>query len=778
MLINKQELEHKLFKLCLAPTMLVCFVIALYFFLGFLEYKKNQSEIQIDLVAGLFENVSLQDKNSFDKLSLSILQQSSYFGIAILDDSLELIYSQGVLPQKNSIKNTLKERDQVTLDDKVYAKRKITLLAQNPQGKTHKQDGWILISKSRVVQSLWYYQAGSIFLLLIIYAFFSIIFFSKKLKDHISNELKDASVGIQKLIDEDYNYRSDNTKLRLFSPLTNRINALADAIQNTQEYLRNVVETSTKELSESLETVEIQNIEIDLARKNALKSNEMTCEFLANTSHEVRTPINGIIGFTNLLRKTAINDQQAEYIDTIEESAKVLLFNMNDMIDYSRMEVGKLNLDYKPIDVREIIIESHNYVLAHKGHDNITIDTKISQAVPHKLLGDSMRMQQAYNNLLSCAADFTEAQYLNTFIDVIEQDGGKFTLKISVSAAGEFQDNPAIREAHNILSSHTLDNKTLTSKNMMSLVIAKGLIGRMNGQTGISTQKEHTTFWLTLELGAAIPAQSNQHKKHKRSQFLVVDDNPANRKLVQELLKGLGVTVQCAESGLQALELCRQKIFDLILMDIQMPDMDGYDTAIAIRAQENPESRTPIVALTAHAVEDEKSKILLSGMDDFISKPIGERELCELITRWTNDDCTDGSKMDTNATPENEHFRSTPTSQPVSIITSLNLAKGKPDLAKDMLEMLLMSVRKELDPMKKDLSSNDLQSLQEKVHKIHGGACYCGVPRLLESSAKLDKALSDNDHDQADKILPIFFENCEELLAWQVGHDLDEIFTE
>lgn len=772
MLINKRILENKLYKLSFAPTLLVCLVMSLFFLLSFLEQKNNENRLQIDVVSTLFENLSIEDKDILDRISTNVLQRSTYFGITITDKNFTPLFTQGIMPNGADLKEKLSDNKSIQSGDKVFTKRLIRFRTQSQNTPTQNQEGWLIISKGSHIHSLWYYQAGSFFLLLMLYAFISITYFSHRLKKEINQDLEDVALGLEKLAEEDYSFRLKNNENRVFSPLVTKINNLSDSIQDAQEYLRNVVETSTNELRESLETVEIQNIEIDLARKNALKSNELTCEFLANTSHEVRTPINGIIGFSNLLRKTAITDQQAEYIDTIEDSAKVLLFNMNDMIDYSRLEVGKLNLDYKPVDVREIIIDSHNYVLTHKGHDNITIDTKISQAIPRKLLGDSMRMQQVYNNLLSCAADLTHSKHLTSHVDVAEQDGGSFTIRVSVCAEGNFRKNEALIEAGKLLSAHNHDNINLTSKNMMSLVIAKGLINRMNGQIGVSLQQDKTDFWLTLELGSTTIETPKSNENITTPSVLVVDDNPANRRLVQEILSELKIEVESADSGEQALKLLKDKTFNLILMDIQMPGMDGFETSMAIRARETSGIRTPIVALTAHAVEDEKSKILLSGMDDFVSKPVGESELCELISRWTKTDCR------TPSIPSNKPTKSNSiSSQPVNISASLDLAKGKEDLAKDMLEMLLNSIRRDFETMKQEFSSGDHVALQEKVHKIHGGACYCGVPRLLESSAKLDKALIDGNITLAEEISQAFFENCEELMRWQESHDLDEIFA-
>src|SRR5690606_14363568 len=228
---------------------------------------------------------------------------------------------------------------------------------------------------------------------------------------------------------------------------------------------------------------------------------------------------------------------------------------------------------------------------------------------------------------------------------------------------------------------------------------------------------------------------------------LVVDDNPANLKLVIEFLKGLNVCSHPADGGKQALSLFESTAFDLILMDVQMPGMDGLETTRRIRALESGK-RTPIVALTAHAVDEQKTRLLLAGMDDYLSKPVSEADLRMIIERWV-------TQVESPLEWEPRLARPAKTSIRTATVTvgelsatsifdwkeSLQLARNKPDLATDMLTMLLESINDCRSQLMDAQVTQDTQRLQEAIHKFHGGCCYCGVPALRKASRDMEQAL-------------------------------------
>ncbi len=806
MLIDKKLLERKLAQLGFIPTLLVCITITLVGLFFYIAEKESDINKALFFTTSLFNDINIDSSQNFNALSDNILSTTEYYAIVLLDENKQVLLARGtgLTPSKESDLSKIEPRQ--NLSEKVEFTAPISYTHTDTQTKngsnlspstaalknnnnikeTIHANGWIVITKSTHTSSLWRHKAVIYLLFSFICAFFAISFFTQRLKRLILDSLYSVSKGFDHLTQEHFEYRIAISENSLFYPLEVKINQVSDTLETTHNNLQLTIDQSLSELRESFETVEIQNIEIDLARKNALKANQATSEFLANTSHEIRTPINGIIGFTNLLRKTKITEKQSEYVDTIEESAKVLLLNINDIIDYSRLEIGKLNLDYKPVNIRAIIKESQKYLLAHSNAANVQLQCNISDATPIRLLGDSMRLKQVYNNLLGSAIELSESDTISSFVDIEDREDNKITLKISIVIKGQHKQNLRLSEASRVLSSPTPDHELLDSKHLMSLIIARGLVTRMQGHIGLTTKAEEAVFWFTAELGQPdsdrnVPALAQQTK----TSVLVVDDNPSNRRLVCELFREMNIDVETAESGMKAIELYKEKKYSMILMDIQMPGLNGFDTTREIRALEVGGKRTPIVALTAHAVEDEKSELLISGMDDFTSKPVGELELRELLSRWTkhsaiNEKTSRGSPapLPTRTPPPTTTPSSEIPQQPVVISSCIDLAKGNRALAKDMLAMLLKTLHADIQYIKGFWKDKDYENLHDIVHRIHGGACYCGVPRLLTASATTDKNLKNKRYENIETEIDELIESCQQLIAWQEEHDLALLFAD
>lgn len=785
MLINKKLLERKLFQLGFVPTFLVCITITLAFFILCVEHKQSENHRQLDFITSLFSNIDIDSSQHFNTLSDNILANTNYYAISLVDENNSTRLSRGVASNTPISTLGITEKTSARIDDKIRFIAPITYTSTH--SSTHSSTdtrinsltqakGWIVVTKSAHTLTLWQYETFIYSLLITIGGFFVIYIFTERFKKLLLNSTVSINSGLDLLIQEKFDRKIQPAEGNIFSPIESKIKHVSDILEASHENLQHTIDQSLGDLRESLETVEIQNIEIDLARKNALKANQATSEFLANTSHEIRTPINGIIGFTNLLRKSAVTDKQIEYIDTIEESAKVLLLNINDIIDYSRLEIGKLNLDYKPINIREIIKESQKYMLAHSNAANVRLSCNVSDATPIKLLGDSMRLTQVYSNLLGSAIELSESDSITSNIDIEDRDDNKITLKVSIVIHGQHKQNLRLVEASRILASPNPENELLNSKHLMSLIIARGLVSRMQGHIGLATKTDEAIFWFTVELGQP---NSEIHEpppnKQTKINVLVVDDNISNRRLVCELFRDLNINIVTAESGEQAIELCQKNQYSLIFMDIQMPGLNGFDTTREIRAMEASGTRTPIVALTAHAVEDEKSELLISGMDDFISKPVGELELRDLLSRWT----AYSSAGEPVIAPRRRPSETTEDlQQPVVISSCVDLAKGNRELAKDMLSMLLNTLPDDIQTIENFWASKDYENLHEVVHQIHGGACYCGVPQLLKTSAKADKSLKDKRYEKLSEEIVELVSSCRELIDWREVHDLTLLFSE
>ncbi|HWV16857.1 MAG TPA: ATP-binding protein [Cellvibrio sp.] len=712
-----------------------------------------------------------------------------------------------------------------------------------------------------------------------------------------------------------------------FIDIASAINEMATSLENAQQDLQNHIEQSTQDLIETLETIEIKNIELDLARKEAIEGSRVKSEFLANTSHEIRTPLNGILGFVALALKTDMDEQQADYLNTIRSSAENLLTVINGILDFSKLEAGKLTLDYAPLPLRQTIDETL-HILAPDAHEkNLQLIAQVDSDVPGNLLGDSLRFKQVLSNLVSNAIKFSDQGNILVRVKTIAAKETNLMLKISVSDQGKGLNQTELEQLFKPFFQTDSSNTREQGGTGLGLAICKGLVARMNGEIGVDSQPDQgSTFWFTLRLGidkkqaSPVPAinlknhrvliwsnngdtleqlqtllhewkmeqeilnelhdvfpvirqahtshpyslliidvapgerkiqpmllhsineqlsdefncktivcctsaqqrffRSGSHNSHttflnkpiaydgllkalckklnisaseNRSEqaiearnqapsvsVLLVDDNPANLQLASELLRGLNTHVVQANNGLQAIESCKNNVFDVIFMDIQMPGMDGLEATQHIRDIEGEARRTPIIALTAHSLTNQKSQLLIAGMDDCISKPVNEAQLAHTINRWAclsgkrelviQDEIQDLPELPAPTSSEKEENSS------VNIALCLKLANNKPALARDMLQMMLVNLPDEKADINQAIADKDMDTLSELIHRLYGSCCYCGVPRLKSISGLLDKLLHAKEYTEALKTIATLNNNIDDIVRWGKDRDLNRVF--
>jgi two-component system sensor histidine kinase BarA len=735
--------------------------------------------------------------------------------------------------------------------------------------------------------------------------------------DHIKNVVHALSRG---RLDERV-AQQDSSE---FFELAESINTMADYMENAQADMQSHIDHAIEDLRETLETIEIQNVELDLARKEALEASRVKSEFLANTSHEIRTPLNGILGFINLALKTELNEQQREYMETIRDSAQNLLTVINGILDFSKIESGKLTLDYAPLPIHHCIDEVL-HILAPDAHEkHLELINYIEPSIPKNLLGDALRFKQVLSNLVSNAIKYSNSGNILIEVSSLQKQETQIILKVCVSDEGI---GLSREEQDQLFSPFNQADSSITREHEgtgLGLAICKGLVERMHGEIGVVSEPDKgSTFWFTARLGidkrqpannqlanledyrillcgensaslkqidgllqewngntqriasihdcfpmlrsarssnnkfdllildiapnerkippvllnnlaeqlnsefnctlvaCCTPAHQRLFRAHaERSQVLfinkpiayeallqtlgkqldlhikdmreqdeessrpnvsvlLVDDNPANLQLASELLRGLNTQVVQASNGKQAIEACSNQEFDIIFMDIQMPGMDGMETTRHIRAMEQGKRRTPIIALTAHTITEQKSELLLAGMDDCISKPVNENQLAHIINRWAS---LSGKKevvihVDEHAIqPLRQSIPTEDLTGSVDIQLCLKLANNKPALARDMLTMLLAGLEEEKQQIATALEENRYNDLGEVIHKLYGSSCYCGVPRLKHISGLLDKLFQSKQYEQARDAIPALNHALDDLINWGRNKNIDALF--
>ena len=390
-----------------------------------------------------------------------------------------------------------------------------------------------------------------------------------------------------------------------------------------------------------------KKLENDLARAKQIaeESQEAEKQFLANMSHEIRTPLNAIVGMANLLYDTSPNPQQMEYLDILKVSSNFLLSLISDLLDMAKIEAGRVEVNPRPFDLLGTLrTMQKTFQLKVEGEGRPVTVTLESDSCPEgMILGDEMLLTQILLNLLGNADKFTEQGAFGMRIREVERKGDTCLLEFQVYDTGKGIPEEKLELIFQKFQQVNDPNRHKHQGTGLGLAIVKELIRLQGGEIHVQSQlQQGTTFTFTLPYRfpnetapsiqkAEVDRKANGTGTLEGYRILVVEDNLLNQKYISTLLSKWKVDFQLARDGREALELAQEKAYQLILMDIQMPIMNGYESTIAIRSTSNPNQRTPIVALTASAMLDQRNMALASGMNDFLSKPFTPTQLEEKL---------------------------------------------------------------------------------------------------------------------------------------------------
>lgn len=885
-------IKNQVLLLALFPTIAISFLLGIYFTsvrVQDLEYclKNLGKTLSMRLTFSAENALFTQNLSKLHNLASKTMMESDVNSVIFYDTHGNEIVKMGlsdkgmppafdfttITPQKKLMIQETPET--LTFIAPIFLRR------ANPN--YHKQHtGWLKLELNRYDTHLREYEIILSNAIIVLLGLTISGILALKLGHDVTSPIMRLTEKVEEITRGNFNILLPNEQplYREFQILESGIHTMAAELHNAHGELQNKVNKATADLRRSLEMIEVQNIELELARKHAENLNEMKSQFLANMSHEIRTPLNGLIGFIHLLKKSPLNPRQTEYISIVEKSSNYLLAIINDILDFSKIEANKLQLEFMPIDLYECVEDILTLFAPNAQEKQIELVPIIYSDVPHCVMCDPMRIKQILGNLVNNAIKFTAEGGVIVRVMLEQELETQYRISISVTDTGiglSFDEQRALFQAFN----QPMGTSRKYGGTGLGLAISKKLVEQMGGAIGLESETEKgATFWFTFVADKPEPSlqlaeeptqlqgirlllcernpmtrlalshllicwgirvqeidhfdhitptlekaiidqdpfwvvlfgvnQVDDLNYHYRSypcptailgntsdpeqyqplldqgvalylskpitrkkffdalcqllsmtnsrydapalgsppkldpppelpvstsiQVLTVDDNPDNLKLIQALVHELGAEADTALSGLIALSHLQERQYDLIFMDIQMPEMNGIETTQAIRLWEAKEGLepTPIVALTAHAMVNEREALMQAGFNDYLIKPVTEQTLRMIISKWTQRGITFG-----NAKVE--------------------------AIQKDILSKLVRTLSQEQHDIVQAFEAGNLALMRDRVHRLHGAVCYCGVPVFRVCIQALENAIVMAEKREIESCLQAFIKECSKL---------------
>ncbi|PHM38978.1 sensory histidine kinase [Xenorhabdus mauleonii] len=750
--MTKYSLRTRMMSLILVPVLLVGTLVSISFIsYRYYELKSLIVRAGISIIEPLSiaseVGINLDNRRRVKSLINSLHRRNSEIvrAIAIFDEHHKLFDISNNKYDVNRLRLTPEEPIPTSLTKTEYGSSIIlkmpiiseTLTSQSWQNAASSAQpiGYIAIDLDLRAAQLQQYKEIATSIILLILCLGGTALFAYALVRKVTQPLNCMVEVVDRIRQGQLDSRVTGAMPGELAALQHGINTVAGSLSKYKDEMQLHIDQATSDLQITMEQLEIQNVELTLAKKRAQEAVRIKTEFLANMSHELRTPLNGVIGFTRQMLKTPITSQQMEYLYVIDRSANNLLKIINDILDFSRLESNKLVLDQVPFLLRDTVNEVIELLTPAASVKNLPLYHHIDDELPNLMIGDPIRLQQILINLIGNAIKFTDKGCVTLDIKLRQHQHHLVQIDFAVTDTGigiKPEYRPILFQAFNQADASITRHYGGTG---LGLSITKRLVNEMKGQIDfISEVAKGTVFyfdiWLEKEellldsLSKDLPVFSAAARLPMT--VMAVDDNPANLKLIGTLLGEQVENTLLCSSGMEALEMAEKHALDLILMDIQMADMDGIQTSKQIH-QLPRHKTTPIVAVTAFACNEAKNTPFI----DCLTKPLDENRLKTLLNQFSP--------------PERSGQQDKP--QAIDWDMALKQTAGKESLAREMLEMLLQTLPEIKNMIELALLPDGgvtRNHFQHYIHQLHGSCCYNGVPKLKAICEVVEKQLQQN----------------------------------
>ncbi|CEJ68991.1 Autoinducer 2 sensor kinase/phosphatase LuxQ [Chryseobacterium oranimense G311] len=486
--------------------------------------------------------------------------------------------------------------------------------------------------------------------------------------------------------------------------------------------------------------------ELDIAEKKALVAAQTKENFLANMSHEIRTPLSGILGFTNLLQKRPLDETSAEFVSSIQRSGENLMAIINDILDLSKIEAGMMRITPGIFSINGLVNSVETFFTERAKEKGLTISSTIDPSIPDTLVGDATRLTQILVNLIGNAIKFTHQGNISVEIYSKQKTEKEAVLGFKISDTGIGIDKEKLTEIFERFN----QGEDSTTRNYggtgLGLSIVKSLILLQNGNIEVSSEPgKGTTFHFYIPYGIAeeqltvLPTADPHYFKDKSNtplKVLVVDDNVINQSLMKHLLSQWNIDFHIVSNGLEAVSYLKSNACDLVLMDIQMPHMDGYAATQKIR--EELRLDIPIIAMTAHALAGERERCLSRGMNEYISKPVNEEELFTLISKFGIKENKKPDKK-TEIPSTDYHY--------IDLTYMQTVSGGDKSFEQMVTQQFIENIPNHLQKLIVAYENKDFQEVKLWAHDLKSSIAIMGLHPLLKEKLDILETASEENTD-------------------------------